>query len=70
MAIVLSGFAAIFAYALTLLKGAYGLNGWRCEFVGNSTMIGIILTAAQSRDLYYRGCYHNWCLHYWVVCRG
>ncbi|PLB53868.1 MFS general substrate transporter [Aspergillus steynii IBT 23096] len=31
MSVVLNAFAAIFAYALTLLKGTHGLNGWRCK---------------------------------------
>lgn len=31
MAVILSGFAPIFAYVLTLLGGKGGLNGWRCE---------------------------------------
>ncbi|KAL4926417.1 major facilitator superfamily domain-containing protein [Aspergillus undulatus] len=33
MSVVLNAFAAIFAYALTLLKGTYGLNGWRWIFI-------------------------------------
>lgn len=31
VSVVLNAFAAIFAYALTLLDGSYGLNGWRCR---------------------------------------
>ncbi|GES61377.1 hypothetical protein ATEIFO6365_0011003600 [Aspergillus terreus] len=33
MSVVLNAFAAIFAYALTLLKGTHGLNGWRWIFI-------------------------------------
>lgn len=33
VSVVLNAFAAIFAYALTLLDGTYGLAGWRCKFV-------------------------------------
>lgn len=27
---ITTGFAAIFAYVLTLMKGTAGLNGWSC----------------------------------------
>ncbi|OQD72209.1 hypothetical protein PENPOL_c001G10359 [Penicillium polonicum] len=33
VSVVLNAFAAIFAYALTLLDGSYGLNGWRWIFI-------------------------------------
>ncbi|KAL2817480.1 major facilitator superfamily domain-containing protein [Aspergillus cavernicola] len=33
MSVVLNAFAAIFAYALTLLDGTHGLNGWRWIFI-------------------------------------
>ncbi|KAJ6011690.1 hypothetical protein N7522_002045 [Penicillium canescens] len=33
VSVILNAFAAIFAYALTLLKGTYGLNGWRWIFI-------------------------------------
>ncbi|KAL4783371.1 major facilitator superfamily domain-containing protein [Aspergillus varians] len=33
MSVVLNAFAAIFAYALTLLGGTHGLNGWRWIFI-------------------------------------
>ncbi|KAJ5163513.1 Major facilitator superfamily domain general substrate transporter [Penicillium coprophilum] len=33
VSVVLNAFAAIFAYALTLLDGTYGLNGWRWIFI-------------------------------------
>ncbi|BCS17334.1 uncharacterized protein APUU_10162A [Aspergillus puulaauensis] len=33
MSVVLNAFAAIFAYALTLLNGTHGLSGWRWIFI-------------------------------------
>ncbi|KXG46962.1 Major facilitator superfamily domain, general substrate transporter [Penicillium griseofulvum] len=33
VSVILNAFAAIFAYALTLLDGSYGLNGWRWIFI-------------------------------------
>ncbi|KAL4971629.1 major facilitator superfamily domain-containing protein [Aspergillus desertorum] len=33
ISVVLNAFAAIFAYALTLLEGTHGLNGWRWIFI-------------------------------------
>ncbi|KAF4470264.1 Major facilitator superfamily transporter [Fusarium albosuccineum] len=33
LSVLASGFSAIFAYALTLLKGKQGLNGWRWIFI-------------------------------------
>ncbi|KAL4808084.1 major facilitator superfamily domain-containing protein [Aspergillus unguis] len=33
VSVVLNAFAAIFAYALTLLRGTHGLNGWRWIFI-------------------------------------
>ncbi|OBT58745.1 hypothetical protein VE04_00729 [Pseudogymnoascus sp. 24MN13] len=33
LSVIVSGFAAVFAYVLTLLKGKHGLNGWQWIFI-------------------------------------
>ncbi|KAG4440833.1 hypothetical protein IFR05_003705 [Cadophora sp. M221] len=38
LSVILGGFAAIFAYVLTLLKGREGLNGWQWIFIIEGTI--------------------------------
>lgn len=56
VSVVLNAFAAIFAYALTLLDGTYGIEGWRCELSAPSAMT--ILATNYYRDFYNRGDYY------------
>lgn len=39
LSVLASGFSAILAYALTLLAGTHGLNGWRCKCSGASVKL-------------------------------
>lgn len=43
MSCLTTGFAAIFAYALSLMKGIAGLNGWSCTRLGTQ-LLGSSLT--------------------------
>ncbi|KAL3447212.1 major facilitator superfamily domain-containing protein [Aspergillus insuetus] len=44
MSVVLNAFAAIFAYALTLLEGTHGLSGWRWIFIIEGTItVGVCM---------------------------
>ena len=66
ISVVLNAFAAIFAYALTLLKGTYGLNGWRCtqSFLQNPNLRNRLMC---SRDLHSRGRHYGRSLCYWAA---
>ncbi|KAH6889799.1 major facilitator superfamily domain-containing protein [Thelonectria olida] len=42
LSVLTSGFAAIFAYALSLLKGKGGLNGWRWIFIIEGAITAVV----------------------------